>query len=45
MNACLGEACATVNEVNNQDEMLTAEISAVSEKAKKLGIKVVIPGA
>ena len=45
VNACLGEACATVNEVNTHDEMLTATISAASEDAEKLGIKVGMSGA
>ena len=45
VNACLDEACATVNEVNTHDEMLTAIISAASKDAKKLGIKVGMSGA
>ena len=45
VNACLDEACATVNEVNTHDEMLTATISAVSKDAEKLGIKVGMSGA
>jgi uncharacterized protein YunC (DUF1805 family) len=45
VNACLDEACATVNGVNTHDEMLTATISAVSKDAKKLGINVGMSGA
>jgi uncharacterized protein YunC (DUF1805 family) len=45
VNACLDEACATVNEVNTHDEMLTATISAASKDAEKLGIKVGMSGA
>ena len=45
VNACLDEACATVNEANTHDEMLTATISAVSKDAEKLGIKVGMSGA
>ena len=45
VNACLDEACATVNEVNTHDEMLTATISAASKDADKLGIKVGMSGA
>jgi uncharacterized protein YunC (DUF1805 family) len=45
VNACLDEACATVNEVNTHDEMLTATISAASKDAEKLGIRVGMSGA
>ena len=39
-----GEACAIVTAVNNYDAMLSAEVTAVSQEAKKLGVRVGMTG-
>jgi uncharacterized protein YunC (DUF1805 family) len=39
-----GEACAIVTGVKTHDEMLDAEIKAVSQEAAKLGVRVGMTG-
>ncbi len=39
-----GEACAIVTGVKNHDEMLAAEIKAVSAEAKRLGVNIGMKG-
>ena len=39
-----GEACAIVTGVKTHDEMLAAEVKAVSSEAEKLGVRVGMKG-
>ena len=39
-----GEACAIVTAVNNHDAMLSAEVTAVSTEAARLGVRVGMKG-
>ena len=39
-----GEACAIVTGVKTHDEMLSAEVKAVSQEAEKIGVRVGMTG-
>ena len=46
VEACnkIGEACAIVTGVKTHDDMLSAEIKTVSNKAEKLGLRIGMKG-
>ena len=44
-DSCIDEACAIVSDVNTHDDMLKASVTAVSNDATELGIKVGMTGA